>query len=159
MPVLSTTPVDGVLEYAEGIHIGYRAWLKQDTAPAYWFGHGLGYTDIAVTDVQAPPASSPGRGVPVLTVQVDNRGDRDGKQVVQVYAEKDDSAVDRPVRWLVGFAPVRVPAGQKASVDVDVPTRLLAYWDGGLAVRAGDYTLRIGTSAVDLPLSTTVTLR
>ena len=39
---------------AKGIHIGYRAWLKQDTTPAYWFGHGLGYTDIAVTDVQAP---------------------------------------------------------------------------------------------------------
>ena len=29
VPVLSTTPVDGTLEYSEGIHIGYRAWLRQ----------------------------------------------------------------------------------------------------------------------------------
>lgn len=157
IPVLTTTPVDGALEYAEGIHIGYRAWLKQDTAPAYWFGHGLGYTDIAVTDVQAPGEVGPDE-VAVLTVQVDNRGSRDGKQVVQVYAEKDVSEVDRPVRWLVGFAPVRVPAGQKASVDVNVPTRLLAYWDDGWQYERGDYVLRIGTSAVDLPLSATVTL-
>ena len=40
--------MNGALDYAEGIHIGYRAWLKQDAAPAYWFGSGQGYTDIAV---------------------------------------------------------------------------------------------------------------
>jgi beta-glucosidase len=28
VPVLSTTPVDGTLEYAEDIRIGYRAWLE-----------------------------------------------------------------------------------------------------------------------------------
>ena len=111
VPVLSTTPVDGVLDYAEGIHIGYRAWLRQDTAPAYWFGAGLGYTDIAVVGVDAPASASAGETFAV-TVEVDNRGERDGKQVVQVYAERPDSAVDRPVRWLVGFAPVRVPAGR-----------------------------------------------
>src|ERR1700722_9277564 len=49
VPVLSTAPVNGALDYAEGIHIGYRAWLKQDTASAYWFGSGRGYTDIIVT--------------------------------------------------------------------------------------------------------------
>ena len=32
-PVLSTTPVDGALAYTEGIHIGYRAWLRHDAAP------------------------------------------------------------------------------------------------------------------------------
>jgi beta-glucosidase len=35
VPVLSTTPVGGVLEYREGIHIGYRAWARSDAAPAY----------------------------------------------------------------------------------------------------------------------------
>ena len=45
VPVLSTTPVDGALPYSEGIHIGYRAWLRHDAAPAYWFGHGLGTFD------------------------------------------------------------------------------------------------------------------
>ena len=62
VPVLSTTPVDGALAYTEGIHIGYRAWLKHDAAPAYWFGHGLGYTDIAVTDVSAPALGDQRRG-------------------------------------------------------------------------------------------------
>ena len=72
-----------------------------------------------------------------MTVEVENRGERDGKQVVQVYAERPDSAVDRPVRWLVGFAPVRVPAGQRAQVQVSVPTRLLAYWQDGWRYEPG----------------------
>ncbi len=157
MPVLDTTPKDGVVEYAEGIHIGYRAWLQQATPPAYWFGAGLGYTDIPIVSVAAPSTAAAGDTVTV-TVDVANRGERDGKQVVLVFAEKADSAVDRPVRWLVGFAPVRVPAGSSASVDVEVPTRLLAYWQDGWQYEAGDYQLRIGTDAVTLPQSLTLTL-
>jgi beta-glucosidase len=155
VPVLSTTPVNGALDYAEGIHIGYRAWLRQDTAPAYWFGSGHGYTDITLVGVDAPAAVTAGEPFRV-TVDVENRGERDGKQVVQVYAERPDSAVDRPARWLVGFAPVRVPAGEKARLQVSVPARLLAYWRDGWRHEPGAYQLRVGTSAVDLPLAAKV---
>jgi beta-glucosidase len=157
VPVMSTAPVNGALEYAEGIHIGYRAWLRQDARPAYWFGSGQGYTDIALTGVHAPASATAGETIPV-TVEVENRGARDGKQVVQVYAERPDSAVDRPVRWLVGFAPVRVPAGERAQVLLSVPTRLLAYWQGGWRYEPGAYQLRAGTSAADLPLAAKVEL-
>lgn len=45
-PVRDTRPdADGRLPYAEGLHIGHRAWLRTGRAPVYWFGHGLGYTD------------------------------------------------------------------------------------------------------------------
>lgn len=156
-PVLSTAPVDGALEYAEGIHIGYRAWLRHDAAPAYWFGVGLGYADIELMDAQAPESVTAGETI-TLTVAVENRSQRVGKQVVQVYAERPDSTVERPVRWLVGFAPVRVPAGSTAQVRIDVPTRLLAYWDGDWRYEPGDYFLRIGTSVVQLPLGVRVRL-
>lgn len=157
VPVMSTAPTGGVLEYAEGIHIGYRAWLRQDAAPAYWFGSGQGYTDIALVGVHAPASVTAGETFPV-TVDVENRGARDGKQVVQIYAERPVSVVDRPVRWLVGFAPARVPAGQRAQVLLTVPTRLLAYWQDGWRYEPGAYQLRVGTSAVDLPLTAKVEL-
>jgi beta-glucosidase len=158
VPVINVTPApDGTLTYNEGIHIGYRAWLKHDAAPAYWFGHGLSYTDIAVTGVSAPDSVTGGE-VAAVTVSLENRGERDGKQVVQVYAEREGSAVDRPVRWLVGYAPVRVAAGESATVDVEVSTRLLAYWADGWTYEPGAYTLRVGTSVVDLPFDTTVEL-
>ena len=73
-------------------------------------------------------------------------------------SQRPDSTVDRPVRWLVGSAPVRVPAGGTASVPVEVHTRLLAHWADGWQYEPGGYRLRVGTSAVDLPLEAPLTL-
>ncbi|MCZ2838977.1 beta-glucosidase [Modestobacter sp. VKM Ac-2985] len=157
VPVLSCTPVDGVVEYAEGVHIGYRAWLRSGAQPAWWFGSGQGYTTFELTAVDAPAEAAPGEVVTV-TVEVTNTGERAGKEVVQVYAERPDSVVDRPVRWLVGSAAVRVPAGQTARVDVAVDTRYLAYWAEGWQYEPGAHQLRIGTSAVDLPGGCTLQL-
>src|SRR5215207_4344852 len=55
VPVLDVTPVDGRVHYTEGIHIGYRAWLRAGTEPAYPFGWGLGYTHWQLTDLQVSP--------------------------------------------------------------------------------------------------------
>ena len=59
-PVLSTTPVDGVLPYDEGVFIGYRAWDRAGAVPRFGFGHGLGYTSWAYE----PPGPAPGRKGP-----------------------------------------------------------------------------------------------
>lgn len=158
VPVLNTTPTDGVLEYAEGIHIGYRAWLRSGVEPAFPFGHGLGYTTVTVDSADAPGSVDADDTFDV-EVRVTNSGSRAGKQVVQVYAERPGSAVERPVRWLVGFAPVQVAAGESAGLTVTVPTRLLAYWEHGWQYEPGEYVLRVGTSVADLPVHTVVQLR
>jgi beta-glucosidase len=157
VPVLDTTPKDGVLVYSEGIHIGYRAWLRAGETPAYWFGAGQGYADIDLEDSFAPETAIAGSTIDV-TVAVTNRSDRAGKEVVQVFAERPGSAVDRPARWLVGFAPIRLAANEAAEVFIKVPTRLLAYWEDGWKYEPGQYTLRVGTSVSELPLSEIVTL-
>ena len=158
VPVIETTPTDGVLVYDEGIHIGYRAWLKSGRTPAYPFGHGLGYTTIEPTTISAPVVVTPADGDFTVSVDVVNRGVRAGKQVVQVYAERADSSIERPVRWLAGFAPVTVDAGTTASVGIRIPVRAFAHWDEGWTFEPGAFTLRIGTSVIDLPLDTTVKL-
>jgi beta-glucosidase len=157
VPVLNTTPTDGALVYEEGIHLGYRAWLQAGVEPAFEFGHGLGYTEIRLDTVDAPAAVTPGDDFE-LTVRVTNTGNRAGKQVVQVYAERPESTIERPVRWLVGFAPVWVPAGESAEVTVAVATRLLADWQNGWHYEAGEYALRVGTSVQELPLRASVEL-
>jgi beta-glucosidase len=158
VPVINVTPdAGGKLTYDEGIHIGYRAWLKADKDPAYEFGFGLGYTEWTLDSLDGPASTTPGAVVP-LTVTLTNTGSRSGKNVVQVYAEKPGSAVDRPVRWLVGSTPLWAGPGETVTAVLDVPTRLLAYWNEGWTYEPGDYTLRVGTSVNHLPLTTTVSL-
>ncbi|WP_083420905.1 beta-glucosidase [Curtobacterium sp. MCBA15_009] len=149
VPVLDVTPVDGLVRYDEGVHIGYRAWLRAGTEPAYPFGHGLGYTTWTIEGVAATPTVGEG-GTAVVTATVANTGDRAGKHVVQVYASRGASAVDRPVRWLVGFAPVRLDAGESTEVSIEVPARAFAHWqDGAWRYEPGAFTLHVGASVTD----------
>jgi beta-glucosidase len=145
VPVSEVVPTDGRLEYREGLHVGYRAWLRADAEPAFPFGHGLGYTTWSWGALQRD-----GEGVEVTLA---NTGDRAGKQVVQVYAERADSAVERPERWLVGFAPVHAGPGETVTATIPVPARRLAHWAGEWTVEPGTFTLRAGASVVDLPLA------
>jgi beta-glucosidase len=161
VPVHNVTPADGVVRYDEGIHIGYRAWLKAGTEPAYPFGHGLGYTTWSLDGLAVDDASlaTAGAATATATVTLTNTGDRAGKQVVQVYASRAESAIDRPVRWLVGFAPVTAEPGETVSVDIRVPERAFANWQDGWHYETGEFLLEVGTSVSELPLSATVTLR
>ncbi|KTS02299.1 beta-glucosidase [Microbacterium testaceum] len=146
VPVLEVTPTDGVLRYDEGIHVGYRAWLRTDTAPAFPFGHGLGYTSWSWDAAE--------RDGDDLVVRLTNTGERDGRQVVQVYAERAESSVERPSRWLVGFATVTAAPGESVEARVTVPARRLAHWDGAWVTEPGDFTLLAGASVVETPLHT-----
>ncbi len=145
VPVLDTTPYDGTLRYEEGVHIGYRAWLRADVEPAYPFGHGLGYTTWELSDLEV--------GDDTVAVTVANTGDRPGKQVVQVYLSRPDSAIDRPIRWLAAFETLTLESGASRRVEIALPRRAFEHWTArGWTTEAGAFTVHVGTSVTDLPL-------
>ncbi|WP_405474525.1 beta-glucosidase [Paenarthrobacter ilicis] len=152
VPVLNTTPTDGRLVYSEGIHVGYRAWLKQEAAggasPALPFGYGLGYTTFDLGTAHAPQVVTAGNDV-VVHVPVKNTGTRTGREVVQVYVDRADSSVERPVRWLAGFAGTHLAPNGTESVEVRVPSRAFAHYDGGWQFEPGTFRLLVGRHAAD----------
>jgi beta-glucosidase len=153
----STRPVDGRLVYEESIHVGHRAYERAGVEPAFWFGHGLGYTAWEYLEAQVTPD---GAGGATVRARVRNRGSRAGREVVQVYASRPDSAVERPSRWLAGFAATEAGPGEEATVDVAVPARAFAHWDGGSQswrTEPGAFQLEVGRSCADLPLRLTFT--
>lgn len=157
VPVLDVTPKDGVVAYEEGIHIGYRAWLRAGRQPAFEFGHGLGYTiwelgGLAVSDTVSTAAPA------TVQVTVTNAGSRRGKQVVQVYLSRSETSIERPVRWLAGFAAVELDAGETSTVTVDVPARAFANWDEGWQYEPGVFQVHVGTSVTATPLEGVVEL-
>jgi beta-glucosidase len=125
-PAWSVTPVDGRLPYAEGPFIGYRGHAAgRAHEPAFWFGHGLGYTSWEYGEVRLVEPDDV-TGAPVVWVRLTNTGTRAGREVVQVYLRPGEP--DQPVR-LVGWTPVEVPAGERVQVEVRADARLLRRWD------------------------------
>lgn len=155
VPVLDVTPRDGVLRYDEGIHIGYRAWLRAGATPAYPFGHGLGYTTWSYDAVHVDRA---GAGV-MARVGLTNTGLRRGREVVQVYLERDDSTVERPVRWLAGWAVVTADPGEHVTAEVLVGARAFQHWDSpsaSWAAEPGEYLLVVSRDAASTELTADV---
>jgi beta-glucosidase len=152
VPVLNTTPVDGKVIYSEGIHVGYRAWLKQQAAggaaPALPFGFGLGYTTFDLGTPHAPQSIPAGKDV-VVHVPVRNTGSRSGREVVQVYLDRAESAVERPVRWLAGYAVTHLAPGGTASVEVRIPARSFAHYDSGWQFEPGTFRILVGRHSAD----------
>lgn len=150
-PALGTTPVDGVLDYAEGVFVGYRGWRAE---PLFPFGHGLGYTTWAYESLTVET----GPDGPVAVVTVRNTGGRPGREVVQVYAGPAVPASDRPDRWLAGFAAVEADPGEAVTVRVPLPERTFQIWDGDWRTVPGGYRIEAGRSVAVRPLAADLTV-
>lgn len=99
----------------------WHGWwhLKQSgRAPLFPFGFGLSYSTFGLADVTIVRHDDH----IVASGIVRNTGQRDGTDVVQVYAEPPDPTA--PAR-LVGFARVQVGAGTTAPFTVEIPFRRL----------------------------------
>ncbi len=144
----TVTPVNGELPYDEGLLIGYRWYLATGRTPLFPFGHGLGYTTWAY-EAMAVDGDT-------VTVSVRNTGNRPGREVVQLYARRPDSAVERAPRWLVGSAVVDAAAGQVANAVITLGDHNFRHWDSSVHAwtsEHGTYQLHAGRSVVDLPLT------
>jgi beta-glucosidase len=149
-PVLSTTPVDGVLAYDEGVFIGYRAWERSGTAPRYPFGHGNGYTTWSYERIDVDGDQ--------VRVTVRNTGARPGREVVQVYVSPAVADDDRPARWLAGFAAAAAGPGESVTVTVGLPERAFQIWADGWRTVPGEYTVEAARSVADRRLAGTITV-
>ncbi len=106
---------------------GQRMLDREGRTAAYPFGFGLGYTTFALSDLRLGPVTGE---TFTAEVSVRNTGQRTGRHVVQVYAQLPDQ--ERPVRALLGFAPVAdVEPGATATVTVPCSARPLQRWADG----------------------------
>lgn len=154
-PVTDVVPRQGQLPYSEGGFIGYRGYQRAGRAPAYWFGHGLGYTDWEYQELAVE-----GRRA---TVRVRNAGARAGRETVQLYATAPQGAGPEYAGLrLAGFGQVSAEAGGTAELTIELPERAFQFWDNeaaGWRTAPGGWTLQAGRSAGDLRLTAVLPAR
>ncbi|GII60045.1 glycosyl hydrolase [Sphaerisporangium krabiense] len=155
-PVPAVAPVEGTPRHEEGALVGHRAWAASGRAPAFWFGHGLGYTSWSYEALAAAPAADGGASV---TVAVRNTGGRAGREVVQVYVAPPAGADGGPPPRLAGFAVAEAEPGTSVLVTIPLPERAFQEWAGaGWRAVPGRHLVRAGRSAADLPLAAALTV-
>ncbi|MEL4307733.1 glycoside hydrolase family 3 C-terminal domain-containing protein [Joostella sp. CR20] len=147
--------------YNEGILIGYRWFDTKNIAPLYPFGYGLSYTSFELKNAKADKNSYKENEIITVSVDVSNTGKVDGKEVVQLYVSKTDSAIERAAKELKGFDKVLVSAGNTEKVNIQVPVKELAYYDEtskGWVVEKGNYTFKLGNSSRNITQEVTITI-
>ncbi len=81
--------------------------------PLYPFGYGLSYTNFKYSDGKFDPNTR------TFTCRIENVGERDGEEVAQLYLTNRNDAKG-PVKTLVGFERVFVPAGGSVWVTISI---------------------------------------
>jgi beta-glucosidase len=154
-PERSYKGVDGKTTYRDGVNVGYRWFDKENIDPLFPFGYGLSYTTFDYSGLKTAKADDGGFDV---TVAIRNTGSVDSDEVPQVYLSAPSDipeGVQFPVRALVAFDRVNIPAGQTRTVTLHVPPRQLQYWstkEQKWITASGERTVSVGGSSRSLPL-------
>ncbi|MDE0236951.1 MAG: fibronectin type III-like domain-contianing protein, partial [bacterium] len=127
----------------------YGSYVDRDTDALYWFGHGLSYATFEYGELSVEAGST--TEVTTVSVPVANSGQHDGDEVVQLYVTDEVASVARPIRELIGFARITIPAGETRTVTFSVHPSRLAFHslDMDLITEPGTFTFRIGGSSFD----------
>ncbi|MEU2544309.1 glycoside hydrolase family 3 C-terminal domain-containing protein [Streptomyces roseolus] len=156
-----TTPAtypgtNATVAYDEGTAIGYRYYDAKGQRPLFPFGHGLSYTTFAHGSLEA--AYDATAQAVTLSVTVTNSGDREGTDVVQVYATLPAAAAAEQ-RRLVAFRKLTLAPGAGRRVTFTIPSADLAVWSSGAwTLVRGLYTFATARDARTMTAQRAVTI-
>ncbi|MBM7043815.1 glycoside hydrolase family 3 C-terminal domain-containing protein [Rhizobium lusitanum] len=142
--------------YSEGIHVGYRWYDARGIEPLFPFGHGLGYTSFAYSDIRLDRETLQTGETLTVSFTVENTGKVAGKEICQLYAAYRQPRFKRPLRELKAFAKVALAPGERRTVTFTVPAEDLELYDkarGAFLLDDDMVDILIGSSSRDIRLS------
>ena len=126
------------------------AYIDLQNSPRYPFGFGLSYTNFRISDLKLS-ATELSMLSDKLTVSatVENTGDYDGEEVVQLYVRDLVGCVVRPVKELKGFQKLFLKKGESRLVTFNITPDNLKFYNDQIQYinEAGDYEIFIGNSS------------
>ena len=122
-----------------------NCYVDSVATPYYPFGFGLSYTEFEYSDITCDAVEIPLENIKNgeafnINVSVENTGNFDGYETVQLYIRDVVAQMCRPLRELKAFEKVYINKGEQ--VDV---TFTLEYKDLGYYTSTGDYVLEKGS--------------
>ncbi len=138
-------------EYEEDIYVGYRYFDSFNVPVSYPFGYGLSYTTFEYSDAKIDKKND---GYEV-SVTIKNTGEREGKEVVELYISAPDSkAANKPAKELKAYAKTKnLKPGESETLTLSVAAADLASFDeasSAWVVAEGEYQFLVAASVQDI---------
>lgn len=144
----------GIVNYSEGMFVGYRWFDKKKIEPRFPFGFGLSYSKFALDDIRIENRSTPDEVKIVVRGRVTNVGKFPGAEVVQVYTGLCSAGRERPEKELKGFRKIFLKPGETRDFEIVFDREAFsAYVVGetsGWTVVKGKADVFVGTSSRDI---------
>ena len=137
--------------YEEDIYVGYRYFDSFEVPVSYPFGFGLSYTTFEYSDAKVAQKGDAYE----VTVTIKNSGEREGKEVVELYvAAPDSKAANKPAKELKAYAKTKaLKPGESETLTLSVKAADLASFDEAASawvVAEGQYQFLVAASAQDI---------
>ncbi len=124
-----------------------RDYVFDDTKPMFPFGYGLSYTTFSYYDLKVEAEEIPAGASVNVQVTVENTGDREGAEVVQLYLRDLFSSTTTPVKALKGFEKIMLKPGEKKKVSFKLKPEDMALVDKKYryCVEEGEFLVMVET--------------
>ena len=119
--------------------------------PLYEFGFGLSFTTFNYQNLKMPETINSGENF-TLSVDVENTGNFDGEEVIQIYVHHLNADELNPHKTLAGFKRTFFKAGEKKEVRFTIDKEQLTSVnkDGKKVILPGEYLISVGSSQYSL---------
>lgn len=148
-----------MVEYKEGIFVGYRYYDYKEMDVLFPFGYGLSYTTFDYSDLKLSSSKIKESDTLQVSLTVTNTGAVIGREIVQLYVRDCESSVIRPVKELKGFEKIELAPGESKEVTFNLDRRSFAFYSTTIHdwfVENGEFEIMIGKSSRDIILTGTV---
>jgi beta-glucosidase len=136
-----------------------RTYMYSRNEPLFPFGYGLTYTTFKYSGLKADRKAITGSESVKITFTMENTGNFDSDEVVQLYVSYPGSSVQRPLKELKGFKREFIPKRELKTVTLELKTDDLRYWNeekGEWTLEKGTIKYFIGSSSADQRLKGTL---
>lgn len=129
--------------------------------PLWDFGFGLSYSTFKYINCHVADSVLSAKDTISVDVNIANTGNRDGKEVIQLYIKDKVSSVATPVQQLKAFKKVLIKTNDQVKITLKVPVSELGLYNERMqyVVEPGEFEVQIGNSADNIFVSKTVVVK
>lgn len=136
--------------YTEDLLVGYRWFDTKNIKPLFAFGHGLSYTHFKVSNVTVNKEVFGKDEKAIISLNIQNDGNYDGAETLQLYAHDVESSVMRPFKELKSFKKVFLHKGEEKTLQLELDVNDLAFYNdktNAWDLEPGDFELMLGNAS------------